>query len=418
MLHIKSCFSYRSASADYGDTAIGYVKLKRVNLMCTVKASITPQTSVNNSPYAVSVDVNEGDRSVSNASCTCQASAGDFIFTFSMSALTFSFKKLQNLGSCKHMTALIFWLLRRSEEPSPTEIHCYWKKSILSTVKGIKSKTVDELCGKSTALQHVDNDIVEKFIEIGKSNNKDAGVIRYSSENRFKITLYIDHLVISFLEHHSEDEFNSQKFISFCSREMTPDRCIQIFQETLDQNTKAEWFYQRFGRITASKLFETSRCTTENGALVAVLLGARKFKGNAATKRGSKLESEVFDLLKNKYPEIRKCGIVLRSDLPIFGASPDGIDDTYIFEIKCPQKEETTTNYVRDGVIRDKVYYQMQLQMYLCDKQKGILCVADPGFEKNRLVREYEVLLDEVKLKQVLNSSQKFWENVIFNQLK
>lgn len=316
------------------------------------------------------------------------------------------------------MTAMIFWLLRRSEEPSPTEVTCYWKKSILSTVKGIKSKTVDEFCGKSTAMKNVDNDILAQFIEMGKITNQHAGVIRYSPENRMKVTLYIDHLVISFLENNAEAEFTAKNFIAYCSQEMTADRCTKVFEETLEQSSKAEWYYQRFGRITASKLFETSRCNTTDGSLVAVLLGARKFKGNAATKRGSKLENEVFDLLKKKYVDIQKCGIVLRCDLPIFGASPDGINDTYVFEIKCPLKAETVTNYVRDGVLRDKVYFQMQLQMYLCGKRKGILCVADPAFEKNRLITEYKVALDEIKLKQVLEASNTFWENVIFKNLK
>lgn len=171
---------------------------------------------------------------------------------------------------------------------------------MLSRVKGLKTKTIDELCGRSTVLKKVDDDILKQFIDLGKSTNKDAGVIRYSQENMAKVTLYIDHLVLPFLELRGKDEFNVKNFVTFCSQEMTVDRCRKVFNATFEQSSKSEWHYQRFGRITASKLYESSRCGTEDGSLVASLLGARKFKGNLATKRGLKLEAEVFNLLKRK----------------------------------------------------------------------------------------------------------------------
>lgn len=68
--------SERSASAQYGDNAIGYVSIKRNGVMCTVEARITPQTSVNRTPYLVSVSINESDNSIAAPSCNCQASMG------------------------------------------------------------------------------------------------------------------------------------------------------------------------------------------------------------------------------------------------------------------------------------------------------------------------------------------------------
>lgn len=38
------------------------------------------------------------------------------------------------LDHCKHAVAFLFWLHRRSEEPSVTATTCYWKKSALSKV--------------------------------------------------------------------------------------------------------------------------------------------------------------------------------------------------------------------------------------------------------------------------------------------
>lgn len=76
------------------------------------------------------------------------------------------------IANCKHQTALIFWLLRRSEEPAPTEIACYWKKSILSTIKNLKSKTVDELSNHSTVLAGANDTLLKEFIELGKIQTK------------------------------------------------------------------------------------------------------------------------------------------------------------------------------------------------------------------------------------------------------
>lgn len=312
---------------------------------------------------------------------------------------------------------MIFWLLRRSEEPSPTEILCYWKKSLLSTVKGIKSKTVDELSLKSTVMKAVDDRMLKEFIALGKDCNRNAFIIRYSEENRKKITLYVDHLFIAFTEAYPQ-QITVENFTTFCVQEMTPDRCLRVHNETLDQSSKSEWYYQRYARITASKLYECSRCQTSDGSLVASIMGARKFKGNIATERGLKLEAAVFDIMKKKHPDLQKSGIILRSDFPFFGASPDGVSDHFVLEIKCPLKEETIKNYVKEGVLQDKVFFQIQCQMLLCDKTKGLLCVADPNFEKNQKVYEYEVSLDKRRLLPVIDKCRKFWGEIIFENLK
>lgn len=228
----------------------------------------------------------------------------------------------------------------------------------------------------------------------------------------------MDHLVISFTEKYG-NEPTCPEFLTFCGEEMTDDVCKTIFDDTKDQSAKSQWYYIRFGRITASKLFETSRCNTYDGSLVGSLMGSRGFKGNLATIRGQKLESEIFELLKSKkYPTIQKCGIIVRSDMPIFGASPDGMTDDHIFEIKCPSKVKTFTNYIDNGVPKEKVFFQMQLQMAMSGRTKGILIVADPNFEKNKKYTEVEVLLDKEKLDDVVGKCKRFWENTIFPILK
>lgn len=67
---------FRSSKAEYGDIAIGYVRLNRSLMQCVVEARVTPETSVNNVPYVTSVIVNELGKEVSSASCNCQAGMG------------------------------------------------------------------------------------------------------------------------------------------------------------------------------------------------------------------------------------------------------------------------------------------------------------------------------------------------------
>ncbi|KAL4710253.1 hypothetical protein ACJJTC_003533 [Scirpophaga incertulas] len=103
----------RSVRDNYGDDAIGYVQVKRVGNICTVKCGITPERRVRATPYHCSLECDEKDNEILNVMCKdCAASS----------------------GGCKHAVAFLMWLHRRSEEPSTTAIKCYWRKSKLSGI--------------------------------------------------------------------------------------------------------------------------------------------------------------------------------------------------------------------------------------------------------------------------------------------
>ncbi|KAJ8912726.1 hypothetical protein NQ315_012280 [Exocentrus adspersus] len=78
-----------------------------------VKGKITPEHKVRASQYNVTIKVDESESIIVSLEChDCVASC----------------------GGCKHSIAFLYWLLRRSEEPSPTSVECYWKKPLLSKV--------------------------------------------------------------------------------------------------------------------------------------------------------------------------------------------------------------------------------------------------------------------------------------------
>ncbi|GBP02341.1 hypothetical protein EVAR_97168_1 [Eumeta japonica] len=64
------------------------------------------RTSSSSKAYSVTLTINEKSRKIQDVQChDCAASA----------------------GGCKHALALVMWTHRRSEDPTPTEVACYWK---------------------------------------------------------------------------------------------------------------------------------------------------------------------------------------------------------------------------------------------------------------------------------------------------
>ena len=145
--------------------------------------------------------------------------------------------------------------------------------------------------------------------------------------------------------------------------------------------------FKRYCRITASKFHELAQCKTRDGTLVEQLFGA-KLRETSAIQRGRELESLVLRAVEdNRKTKFHRSGIVLNPSFPVFGASPDAINDTFVVEIKCPFTAKTESTYITSkGKIAPRYLAQVQLQMHLCDKKFGLFCVASYDFEKTRSV--------------------------------
>ncbi|GBP87433.1 hypothetical protein EVAR_60695_1 [Eumeta japonica] len=66
----------------------------------------------------------------------------------------------------------------------------------------------------------------------------------------------------------------------------------KVKEETIEQSKSNLWFELRYGRITASKAYEVSRCKTADGTLVSLILGG-KIPETKHMKRGRVLEDQV-----------------------------------------------------------------------------------------------------------------------------
>ncbi|KAG7305062.1 hypothetical protein JYU34_010519 [Plutella xylostella] len=100
-------------------------------------------------------------------------------------------------------------------------------------------------------------------------------------------------------------------------------------------------------------------------------------------KRGKKSEKEVImNLQRELNKEIEDTGFILINGL--FGASPDGVGDEFVVDVKCPISDKTKTTYINNGKISNKFMGQAnKKEMLAANKMKCLFCVADPGFEIN-----------------------------------
>ncbi|KAJ8674903.1 hypothetical protein QAD02_019541 [Eretmocerus hayati] len=395
----KGAKSERSSKESYGDSAIGYVCLKRNSKgFCTVKAMVCPEHKNRDKSYPVIVIVNENEQNVHDMECFgCKAAK----------------------GGCKHAFALLSWLNRRYEEPSCTDVVCYWKKSILSGV-GTKLKFIlasDMVkTSKPTKPQNLpDKDVFfADIVDHLDKNQVDTQLSRYSFQliERRTYNLSIHRLLLLYFS--KEQHRSADGFLDFCKSQLDPILCHEVEEQTQSQSESLLWFEVRCGRMTASKLHEAARCKTSDGSLVKQVIGASKVYDNRHMRRGRLLEHQVFDELCRMGHTLAKSGFHIWNQCPIIGASPDGIGTDYTLEIKCPTSEETFKNYVQDGKITNKYKGQMMLQMLVCNKKKGLFCVADWNFEQNHKIHQYWIDYDEKFTHDLVGQATTFWKNNIY----
>lgn len=134
-----------------------------------------------------------------------------------------------------------------------------------------------------------------------------------------------------------------------------------------------------------------------------------------ATRRGLSLEPEILKVISaRRHIKINQCGLYVNRQFPVFGASPDGITNKYVIEVKCPSKEKSILNYIKNGKIVPKCNAQMQLQMLFTKRRKGLFCVADHRFETTKDVTIIDVNFDSDLCDDLLRDAGLFWEKNIF----
>ncbi|KAF9406034.1 hypothetical protein HW555_013452, partial [Spodoptera exigua] len=357
--NVKTSLSSRES---YGDDAVGYVQLQRDSKLCTVN---------------VTVIVEEKNGVIVSARCQdCPASE----------------------GGCKHAVAFLMWLHRRSEEPSCTQIECYWKKSQLSKVgTSLKFITSKEIA-KSNIPTSSDNAVLNKFIELAAAKEiKNCELIRYM-KNSMEDLLWTS-------------MYQFEEFVNKILPLFTPNVLKDVEEKTRNQSENNLWHELRFGRVTASKAYDISRCKTSDGSLD---LG-RQRPSTQAMKRGRLLEQKVFEVVKKILgKDIKKCGLFISKLNSMIAVSPDGISEQFLVEIKCPFTEETIKNYLQDEETIKKMLCPNAAPNVCLWYKKSNYCIADNKFESNKKVNIIDVDFNEEYINTLLNQLLLFWKTNIY----
>lgn len=197
-------------------------------------------------------------------------------------------------GGCKHAIALLMWVHRRSEEPSCTEVQCYWQKSKLSRVgTTLKFISAKELC-KGSPILPSNSTVLEKFIKEGKKRKvNNCELLKYQQDyNCDKLLSVSMHQLVFMYKEECCDLFLSKV-------NLTLELISKIETETRDQLKNNLWFELRYGRVRASKAYEVSRCQTDDGTLISIIMGG-KIPDTPAMKQGRYLENKIREIVSKK----------------------------------------------------------------------------------------------------------------------
>jgi len=143
----------------------------------------------------------------------------------------------------------------------------------------------------------------------------------------------------------------------------------------MSEQRSAEWFAERCGRVTASRVADVV-ARTKSGwgasrANYAAQLIAERLTGTAAESYQNKemaWGTEQEPLARDAYAfhadvDVSECGFILHPKIAMAGASPDGlIGDVGLVELKCPSTA-THIDTLLGEPIAQKYLYQMQWQM-------------------------------------------------------
>lgn len=214
-------------------------------------------------------------------------------------------------------------------------------------------------------------------------------------------------------------DYEADDFLEFASDEMNSFQVDYVTEQTIDQEEDDLWHDMKIGRITASKIFEASKCHTQNGCLQDLILGNTKIPNNYAMERGLNLQSDVIDVVSEELNEsLSRCGLLLDPDHPAIGASPDAVGPNFVVEIKCPTSEQSKKNFMyTTNRLKTKFYSQIQLQMRLKNVEYGYFVIADPDFEETQEVEIINVDYNHGFTNKLIEDAMEFWKSNIFPEL-
>ena len=188
----------------------------------------------------------------------------------------------------------------------------------------------------------------------------------YEEKNNIE-TIYYNHLsqVEMELLQNLEEVRNMKK-------ELAPTRVKILTQKYQPEQRSTDWFNMRHNMLTASDIAGIiGYCKySKPKDIILKKCGLTKFKGNKFTFHGQMYEPIATSIYENRFnTTVIEFGLIQHEQIPILGASPDGITtEGIMLEIKCPYTRKLNGNVMDKATLG--YYVQMQTQMEVCDLEE------------------------------------------------
>jgi putative phage-type endonuclease len=321
---------------------------------------------------------------------------------------------------CKHQLAVVAWAHYKAVEPSCTDVTCYWRKSALSCVDLTlhpSQMTPNEIGADLKSAYQGGGSFLDSLKPHIMTMRVPSLLKSQLVNTAHPLDMHV--LMHKFCSSRSIADKSCENFKEFVSRAVNtvdPKILLETKVATKAQSKSAVWKLLRYGRITASTLATVAGCGKECTAesLVNKLFCSEKLKTTPAMARGLAIEDLVrSQFCKDTKRKVQEGHFLMHKEYPLFGASPDGIGNDFILEIKSPKENRSVRNYLKvDGTPTKKVMLQILLQLKLCGKKKAFLLIPDENFEQNLKYQSVQVNFDDdscdpeqLELQALFNSS-------------
>ncbi|XP_008553624.2 uncharacterized protein LOC103575558 isoform X2 [Microplitis demolitor] len=354
---------------------VNFVEIKRNGNICIVEATIHPKCN----EYCLStVKINEKTNIIIAAEGNCYENSTD-----------------RKTGQCIHVAILIKWLNFQTE---------------IRLSRKLSTKNIGR--------------VINPFFKINKPSKCSSK--KLDSENSVfneDKKLFKESIICSIYfmkDLYDGDKKNAVEFLEFASEKLTVEICDKIQEYTRYCQIDRYWTKLRYGRFLASDIYYSSlslMVDNHKDLYRRVLFNQNNVNENLLMREKT-LKDKILATIESRINRrIEKCGIVLNGSYPVFIASPDGIGDDFVVEVKCPTNATNIINYCRGRKILEPYKTEIHLQMLLCGKSYGYYCVAHPHYESNDLIIIIREEFDENFIMSTIEKSIVFWKYIIFPKI-
>ncbi|XP_075167100.1 uncharacterized protein LOC142239213 [Haematobia irritans] len=335
--------------------------------------------------------------------------------------------------SCPHILALVFWLHRKSTDTETPIVYDFWGHETESLMEEGRHDSIrirdlfarDELrmeCDiEASQVTDVEGTAFLEAVLDGLEGLgiKDSALYRHCRGvvEEFE-PIYIHH---SLLDKANNGIRDVNGFLTYME-----EQCKQGIFDRLASVSKASyktplWLETQYMRLRCSLIHRIAsrKDTIEDDQILETLFGKHRdqnIEEKQQMKQHKRFILKQTEKLENK--TYHECGLLISESYPYICASPDGITDDHIVEIKAPKTDEEFEKYLEGReTIAPKYMAQIQIQMYAANVTKALYCVLSPTFDTNGALHYVWVQADMEFVASLLSAAEDFWKEVVFPRL-